>query len=387
MTFSKPYLSGDREYLEVYHTKTFEEGDPTGLTEYSEFQKPYTEREEWPEWEWTWPDMPFPTIPEISVPDVVPIKEECDVEDECDLAAITGPTNMECGDSANFLQAHTFIGCGVAPWWAAFGSWELTNGNGECEIVSQSAIGCRVYCSDTATDQLLILKYNGPLECNATHEITVECDGCCKDFDLTGSATVAPGNTWTGTIAPGCPGATVGVTSNSGCTLGGSLNGPGNQVTVDVGATDCGGFEVTITDANEGCTYSQSIQVRILNTGQGGSWVDTGGGGGGGSCSSSGDCFGSCTPTGCDINSESVLGCTVGYIKHGNTNYTCRGCNDYSCNGSCTPTGDASIPNCPGHPAGDCPNYEGDDTIYGCDCECLVVDAWLETQWECDPCP
>jgi hypothetical protein len=102
----------------------------------------------------------------------------------------------------------------------------------------------------------------------------VDCRCCCEAFTLTGNDTVNAGNTWTGTIDPACPGATATVVANSSnCTFTGVVNGAGSQVTVDVGAGDCGGFTVTVTEGSSDCSgESASFGVRIL--GNGGAWAN-----------------------------------------------------------------------------------------------------------------
>lgn len=274
LPMGKPYLAGKQEYFSLYRHQTWEDGDPSGdkqLSEYSEFQKPYLYDEDIPEdyswWENTWPD--FPTIP-ITAPD--PITHPCSADDFCNFAAITGTDSMKCPGVYVFTQLHVWIGCTVAPWWAAFGTWELEPGDPGVILLSSNPVTATIQITDSAGDGTAKLIYYGP-GCTATKEIPFTCDACC-DFEILGSATVNPGTTWTGTIQPGCVDTTCGVTSNSGCTLSCELKADGTKVYVDVGAADCGTFVVTVTKAAEGncAEHAVSFAVRINNTGQGGAW-------------------------------------------------------------------------------------------------------------------
>lgn len=103
----------------------------------------------------------------------------------------------------------------------------------------------------------------------------VACLDCCDEMTLTGDDTVNPGSTWTGTISPSCGDLECSVVSNSGCSLSCNVLAGGAQVTVAVGANDCGSFTVTVTDVtDDSCVETASKTVRINNTGQGGAWVN-----------------------------------------------------------------------------------------------------------------
>lgn len=271
----KPYLAGGREYLEMSRVKDWEEGDPTGgSAEYSEFQKPYKwegdDKDNYPMWEWSWPS--FPSLPEIggiTLPDIPEGGGECEFDDRCIWAIIMGPDTLDCPTSETYVSMHVWMGCSVAPWWAAFGTWELeTSDPDNIFISSQTAFSATVEVTSNASDGVATLTYYGP-GCTATKEIIIECSGCCASFTLSGADTVAPGSTWTGTISPACPYATCSVVSNSGCDLSCSINEAGSSVSVVTGGSDCGGFTVTVEDDGFKCTESDSKFVRIT----GGSWA------------------------------------------------------------------------------------------------------------------
>lgn len=273
---AKPYLAPDMDYLKMYRVQTWEDGEPTRNddSEYSEFQKPYQYDEDEPEdyafWEWTWPDIGnVPTDPDL-VPD------PCSIDEDCVWAGAIGPDEMECGDCFTYSQAHLWLGCTSAPWWAAYGRWLLLNStDNKCYLLFSGPVMATVCCAEDAESQGLKLRYEGALNCWAEKFIQVSCEVCCEAFSLTGSDTVNPGNTWEGTITPSCPGVECEVTSDSGCSLACVVDLGGGLVTVEVGAADCGTFYVSLSHnpTKPGCTpRSAGKGVRILNTGQGGTW-------------------------------------------------------------------------------------------------------------------
>jgi hypothetical protein len=267
----KPYLAGDRDYLQMVKYKTWEAGNPGGLAEYSEFQKPYgNDAEDYPTWEWTWPNDDFPIIPPIDWPDPEP--NPCSMDEDCVWAGIIGPDEMECTQCKMWSQAHLYIGCGDAPWWAAFGAFSIKNkamGSGDCEVLWTGPLMVTVCCDDDATGSFEV-HYNGPLDCVGSVEVSVSCDECCTDdgVELTGAETVAAGATWTGTISPACTGFKCQVYSNSDCVFGCDINDAGSQVLVHVPASACGSFTVNVWDSKYGCNASASASVRITDGGE-----------------------------------------------------------------------------------------------------------------------
>lgn len=389
----KPYLLGEMDYLKTYKIKTWEDGDPTRQddSEYSEFQKPYHYDEDEPEdyawWEWTWPNPTWPPIPPVTTPDV-PVGP-CSVDEDCVFAKIIGSGTMQCGQCRMYSQFHYYIGCTSAPWWAAFGSWKLTGGNGDCHIQSQGPVMATVCCSSVASTQTITLTYEGPLGCVDSMNIVVTCEECCEEFTLTGNNTVNPGATWTGTISPACPSAECSVVSNSGCTLTCTVNGTGSQVTVTPGGSDCGSFTVTVTDASVGeeCTSEATKEVRINNTGQGGSWdVESEG---------RHSCPGACTYV-CD--DEFYSACIVGQYKwsrYGTGTCAdslwrrCRGCDWYGCPEN---SNFASVTGCTccvgddsGGPIATCTTdgiVGGGGVCTGELCRCSLFE-WARCEWTC----
>jgi hypothetical protein len=283
--FSKPYLSGDKEYLEVYNKRTFEEGDPTGNTEYSEGQTPYTEEFDWPTWEWSWPDTPFPVPPPIvGDPDLT--DHPCNEEFKCSGAAILGPDKLECPSLSIYNQAHVIVGCSVAPAWAAFGSWEITeNYDDAIFIASQSPISCTIEVPIGVQDGEIVLTYFGPLECTVEKRITVDC-GCCTGLYITGSDTILNWQEYEVTLTPPCPQA-VGVVTwlTPSCdpelgdiwvlAPGPVTSGDGEKITFEFDADNaCGSFRLTVTDMGADCGGSVSIDVRIGASAAGGAWEE-----------------------------------------------------------------------------------------------------------------
>jgi len=101
----------------------------------------------------------------------------------------------------------------------------------------------------------------------------VDCCCLCEELSLTGSSTVNHNSIWSGTLTPACPGATVEVSSNSGCegfTAG--VSELGNQVLVNVPEDVCGSFTVSVEDGCE--RNSANFTVKINDSGQGGEWTE-----------------------------------------------------------------------------------------------------------------
>lgn len=357
MSAGKPYLNSGKEYLEQSRIADWvnDRVNPSDLAEYSEFQKPYAldkENDNYPDWEWTWPDWNWPPIPDVTIPDPVP--NPCSVDEDCVWAGIIGPDTLECGKCYPYTQAHLYIGCDIAPYWAAFGSWELSGGNGDCYLLfgDQTSLIATVCCDDAASAQTLSLCYNGPLNCTDCISIIVECDECCEDFTLTGNDTVNRGSTWTGTIDPACPGATCEVVSNSGCELTCEVNGTGSQVTVATGGGQCGGFTVTVTDAGVGAECSaNSASKHVRMIGGNGTWryksnSATEECGGAALCNDGGLCgcgYGSSYPySPCVLENELKYGLNNGATFDCSQNY------GYSCLAGTTCTCGASYPGCGG---------------------------------------
>lgn len=279
MTFSKPYLSGDKEYLEVYQKKTFEEGDPQGLTEYSEGQYPYNEDEDdHPEWEWTWPNIPFPNPLDITDTDEVP--GPCSGDDECKHAAIAGPDTIKCPTPGIYNQAHVFVGCTIAPEWAAFGKWEITDNYSEdIFILTQSGVMCTIEVPVGTPSGEITLTYSGPLDCSADKVITIDC-ACCNDLmfaDFT-DTDIAAGGTFLGWLDPLCPNAvaTVEWLGPSECDppledvwiTANSTDPDGRFVSITTDGAACGSFRVTVTDSTDGCSdETATIVVFITDNG------------------------------------------------------------------------------------------------------------------------
>lgn len=273
--FSYPWAATKLPGVDQYRYTDFRSADPSGgYAKYSELQKPYAYDEDIPEdyvwWEYVWPDINFP---KVSIPD--PIEGDCKVDEDCNFAKIIGPNKLRCGQCNTWTQYHQWIGCTAAPWWAAFGSWEIIDPIDGVVMITQGPVMATVCANDDANPGTFKLRYNGPLNC--VDEISVEMEdcGCCKDFTLTGNETVNPGSQWTGLISPACQDAECSVVSNSGCTLTCSMNGSGSEVYVTPGALDCGSFTVTITYSVEDCIEkSASWSVRINDLGQGGGWIE-----------------------------------------------------------------------------------------------------------------
>lgn len=352
----KPYLSGNRDYLKMTKIKTWEAGAAGDEIEYSEFQKPYGDRdgeEDYPFWEWTWP-VPggggFLLGPPITWPDPTP--NPCSIDEDCIWAGLIGPDEMECDECFTFSQAHLYIGCGMAPELAAFGSFELQTDMvfGRCYLLFGDATGsviATVCCDDEATGEFTLF-YHGFLGCQGSIEVQVSCDECCTDggTTLTGADTVAAGAVWTGTISPACDGFECRVASNSECVLGCEMNPGGSSVTVGVPAGACGSFTVSVFDDKQGCEAFANKTVRITD---GGAWRNCGNAGQGAFCTGP-HCGGTqqgppvpggqegaeshylvvfCWGGGMCLNGNRTVTCDDGYSEFvTTTGYCCNGCQD-----------------------------------------------------------
>ena len=223
-----------------------------------------------------------------------------------------------------------------------------------------------------------------------THSL-VDCAQCCDPFVLGGDDNKDPNSTWTGTITPACEGATVVVTSNSGCTLSGTVASDGATVSVPIGALDCGAFTVTVSFNESGCdVQSASITVRINDTGaNGGDWaldtviwcrVQSGCGGHDCTCAG-GDCVGVPHNHAACIDGEYRYGlgnaapnlCTLLYKEYcsrinAGDNFDCEGkppCLDtthYDCTTNCT------CPACGGAPAANDWYWDCHRCVWECAC-------------------
>lgn len=271
---AKPWMATEMPYLKHYKFATFEDGDPSGgYAKYSELQKPYMYDEDIPEdymwWEFVWPD--FPPVDVFDPVDTDP----CHINEDCNFAKIIGSDDLECGDCETWTQLHVFIGCEAAPWWAAFGTWELIDPPTGVTMLFSGPVMATICAADDASDGTFTIKYIGPLDCVDEKQVKVEDCGCCKEFVVEGSATVDPGDTWTGIVTPSCETATCAVVSNSGCTISCEMNPNGSKVFAYPGASDCGSFTVTVSYTEGGCDSQEAAAVvRINNTGQGGGWVE-----------------------------------------------------------------------------------------------------------------
>jgi hypothetical protein len=263
--------------MEMTRAKSWEEGDVTdGNAEYSEFQRPYMQEpgnDEYAIWEWEWP-VTTP-IDIITAPDPVP--NPCNFDDGCQWAKVIGSDEVRCGSVATYTQAHFWEGCKDTPWWAAFGSWALETDSKEIVLISQNPVMATVSVSDDATTgDVFKIIYYGP-GCTDSLEATIIDCACCKEFTITGDATVNPGVGWVGRIEPACPLATCEMLSNSECTPSCEVYANGSRVLVTTAGSDCGSVTVTVSYEDEDengnpCSGEASKTIRINDTGQGGSW-------------------------------------------------------------------------------------------------------------------
>jgi hypothetical protein len=372
----KPYIYESLEgWLQITRKKSWYDPsvNPGDLAPYSEFQRPYINDRDmsYPEWEWSWPTSTWPPIDDISWPD--PIDNPCSIDEDCVWAGIIGPEEMECDQCFTWSQAHLWLGCGDAPWWAAFGLWRIVEKQfitGDCDFLFQGPVMATVCCDEDAQGRFN-LRYEGALDCVGEVEVSVTCQVCCEEMSLTGASTVAPGNTWTGTISPACDCATCTVVSNSGCTLSCNVNEAGNQVTVATAGSDCGGFTVTVTDENcagDCPVNTDSKFVRIT----GGSWeLDD---------SSSGLGLAGCDTCSCGGGiSYYATTCEVGEYMFGGLD---------AVNDDCTGTGSAQCKGDPATPCDPCGEAWGYDPCgWGGTCPAERDDcrrySWWRCKWVC----
>jgi hypothetical protein len=372
----KPYRYEHQEWLELSQRRDWNDpqANPDDLAEYSEFQRPYAlpkGEDSYPAWEWSWPDINFPDILPIIVPD--PIEDPCSVSEGCEWAKINGPGEIKCGDMASYTQIHVWIGCTVAPWWAAFGSWELESSQeGGKVILHAGLVIARIEVAEDADPETITLTYRGVDNCVDSMSIQITtCDPCfsCEEFTLAGDDTVNQDSTWTGTISPACPTAVCEVSSNSGCdpfTCG--INGPGSQVTVDVGPDECGSFTVTVRDGEdcEDTTATKSVRINA------GSWVTI----------LTSACTAGCLNT-CFPSDGSGPACVTGIYKYGRRGggINCRDGHHISCHGP--PSICWNQDNCdwgclsPG--AGYCPHVPCEGPAYGY----LTHHDAAKCEWKC----
>jgi hypothetical protein len=279
MAFDKPYLGGDREYLEMYNDITFEDGDPTGLSQYSEFQKPYGEdNDEYSLWENKWPPPTvFPRPPPIIIVDPVP--DPCqDDGGKCTWAKIFGRTELQCPTASVYTSIHVWLGCEIAPGWAALSSWELTGmTDDKVVLISSNPIMATISVLEGAENQTVQLKYWGPL-CSDEIDIVIEC-ACCEPFVITGvgdTCKINPDHYWQGVITPACLNGVPTIQSSDGCDPGMftelEVFNEGASVRVYASEDVCGSFTVTVTDEGSGECGSASFTVLVNDVGQGGTW-------------------------------------------------------------------------------------------------------------------
>ena len=283
MSPRKPYLGGEREYLETYSDVSWEDADPSELSPYSELQKPYQDdRDEYPEWEWQWPPpWPFVSLPGYGWPDPEP--DPCSVEADCTWAKLIGVDKMQCGDCETFTPLYVTLSCGLPPWYFALVLFELDTVHEDCYIERQNLINMTVCCEDAAKSQEIVARFRGAMSCTAEVVIEVDCDECCDAFTITGNATQNPGTVWVGEIDPPCRDATCEVVTNGTCPFNSTcrISDDGKTVWVYLDADDCGTAMLTVTgptEDNEGVACDPLEEavfgIRINDDGQGGEWVD-----------------------------------------------------------------------------------------------------------------
>jgi hypothetical protein len=275
MTTWKPYIFEGRDYLDARKINSWEDlvaQYPGVDIPRSELNKPYA-RENYQADEWSWPGWEPPPIYWPEWPPQYPNPpgggNPCEAEDECKYLGIVGPTVVECDAEVWFKNVLVWEGCTLPPGTLMVG-WSAS-----CGEIRAVGVGARWRAPECCDGTVCEICASGP-GCQACIEVTLDCVSCCEELEITGDATVNPGATWTGTIIGAgkcCTELDLQVTSNSGCTIGGAMDEFCTEVAVGVGADDCGGFTVTITDLTENCSASASFSVRINNTGQGGSWT------------------------------------------------------------------------------------------------------------------
>jgi hypothetical protein len=262
----KPYIYEGLEYLEILKQKDWNDPDinPDDLLEYSEFQKPYMSDKgdnNYAGWEFSFPPFTFPDIDPVTYPD--PVENICNIQDDCRAVGIIGPHEMDCGDCYTYSHIHVVESC-MLQWWMAYGNWYIKGDPGWCYQLFEGPIMTTICCNEDV-EGVITLVYEGPLGCDAQIDITIGCGVCCEDFTLEGADTVTAGEVWTGVISPACPSLECNVVSNSGCSIGCTLDATGSTVTVTTDAEDCGSFTVTVSqDMGASCpAVSQSKTVRI----------------------------------------------------------------------------------------------------------------------------
>jgi hypothetical protein len=373
----KPYMYEHLEWLEIFSRKDWNDPtvNPDDLAEYSEFGKPYAQpdgEDTYQGWEFTWPGLPiYPDLPPIIKPD--PVESACNLGDSCLAIGIIGGDTLECGDCYTYTHLHVILSC-EPQWWMAFGSWTFDPGSTHCYLLFSGPIMATVCCEEVSPPGVAILSYEGPLECSDTKQIIVGCEECCEQMELTGLDTVAAGNPWTGTINPACPCAECEVISNSGCSLGCTMNEAGSQVTVTPGGGDCGSFTVTVTDKCVGdeCDANQVVKtVRITGGGAQWSFVSSADN----HCNDSGQCgcgYGFATP---------YAACIFGGFKYGTNNgatFDCSQAFGYSCvAGADCGAGDAYPPCGGGAQCGDPGGACGGGPQW------CTSKVWHKCEWKC----
>lgn len=269
----KPYIYKGFEWLEIARKTDWNDPrhNPNDLSPYSEFQKPYLSEKgdnDYPSWEWSWPPFSWPPLDDITYPD--PVENDCSVDEDCVWAGIMGRDDMQCDECSPYTVAFLWLGCGIAPGWAALGSWTLaseTTGGG-CHFLFENPTVIATVCCDSGAVGQFTVTYQGVLDCVGSKTVLVGCGECCEDMELTGADTVTSGESWVGTISTPCPSLTCSVVSNSGCTIGCLLNEAGSQVTVATDAGDCGSFTVTVSqDIGGDCPSVTSSKVVRLSEG------------------------------------------------------------------------------------------------------------------------
>jgi hypothetical protein len=270
----KPYMYEHLEWLEIFSRKDWNDPtvNPDDLAEYSEFNKPYAQpdgEDTYQGWEMTWPTITYPDIPPIIKPD--PIENPCNLEDSCTAIGIIGPDELECGDCYTYTHAHVVLSC-EPQWWMAYGSWHFDPLSSECYLLfSPGPIMATVCCPEGKGGEFE-LSFSGPLDCDDSIEVSVDCLECCEEVELTGAGTVAAGASWVGTISPACPNTECEVSGNCE-SIGCVVNEAGSEVTVAIGGANCGTFTVTITsDGGDDDCAENVASATVTITGTGGTW-------------------------------------------------------------------------------------------------------------------